>query len=49
MALKNTILGVAVVVAMMSSLSNLPLLPKLAVILIMTAILLLWIVDEYRD
>lgn len=49
MALKNTILGLAVVIATMSSLSGLPLLPKMAVILIMMMVLILWIADEYRD
>ena len=49
MALKNIILGLAVVIATTSSLSGLPLLPKMAVILIMMMVLILWIVDEYRD
>ena len=49
MALKNTILGLAVVITTMSSLSSLPLLHKMAVILIMMMVLILWIVDEYRD
>lgn len=49
MALKNTILGLAVVIATMSSLSGLPLLTKMAVILIMMMVLILWIVDEHRD
>lgn len=47
--IKNTILGLAVVIATMSSLSGLPLLIKMAVILIMMMVLILWIVDEYRD
>lgn len=49
MALKNIILGLAVVIATTSSLSGLPLLPKMAVILIMMMVLILWIADEYRD
>ena len=49
MALGNTILGLAVVIATMSSLSGLPLLTKMAVILIMMMVLILWIADEYRD
>lgn len=49
MALKNTILGLAVVIATMSSLSSLPLWSKMVVILIMMMVLILWIADEYRD